>query len=255
MRRIFWTGLLVSGLLVTGCRLVMDDECKPGDEKCDGSRLVTCDFDSGDARFKWSGAECQSGKCVETAPGDDSNIAYCTLGADPVPNCAGLEPLERACDGNYLVQCIQGYSVYEIEECVSAGLCHPEVPACTVFPDKDPVCESEDPRSDVLICSGQWAVACMEGYRMFQVDCTAENLCYAFDEDRSIPQPETVRTATCILSDQADARCEQLISQEPGDDIQWRRDCFGNFLVTCVNEFLVEDADCGEDTCTNASCQ
>jgi hypothetical protein len=27
------------------------------------------------------------------------------------------------------------------------------------------------------------------------------------------------------------------------------------FLVTCVNEFLVEDADCGEDTCTNASCQ
>ena len=128
--RLFWALLIATTLWKVWAAWQLDacdDECQPEETRCEGNTALTCHVANSDMHkvgnpYIWHRMACPR-LCVVFNRDGRSPVARCTFSAQPEPRCpAG--PHTSFCDGNRLVDCVQGYVIGE-KVCEKTCVPHP----------------------------------------------------------------------------------------------------------------------------------
>ena len=215
---------------VVGCSSETE-VCQVGEGVCSANVAKNCaDEGSGPS---WSDQDCGSKICVDGVTGTGAPGAICALEAQPNSACPTDGSLGHTCLGSAIVTCQYGYAMFERQDCGSTDLCVPGLSICVLVPGQEPLCEGkEEDGGHARACDGRQSITCMQGYRIRKDDCGGDDLCY---QD----------TGICIVSTTPDPRCE--LENPSGEEPHYL--CSDNVLVTCYEQYLVKEEDCGAKTC------
>lgn len=144
---------------IPGCG---DEDCRSGEQRCDGQFVSTCQTISCHACLiaptvnRWVSQECPEA-CVE-----DKGQAFCALSSEPDSRChAGSSGL--LCAGSELVSCRSEFLTAARDCDVACIAPSAGVAFCAASADPDPGCESDE-ASPSMMCSGNTVERCTEGY-------------------------------------------------------------------------------------------
>jgi hypothetical protein len=242
-------GLLAVGMVGIHCA---DGVCDPADaDKCDGDYLVSCseeDYTEGAVLAK---VNCSPGTCIELDPVEYLVSALCVESDQQTQACLDNQEGGGVCDGSNYVYCYAGYVLELVEECASPDHCVIEsagYPGCTETVGKNPRCPQGDSVYLSAQCDGAELLHCAYGYLTESVDCASAALCYFSAEEE---------TSSCILSEEPDSRCEELIALGEQPEAGFRNGCDDELAISCLDTYLVSETDCTAErgSCFDGACR
>lgn len=196
-------------LLVSSAACVGEDECAPGESRCDGDGIVTCGS-PGDVSGKrsWSGlaAGCGQDRCLDVVDGA-LRIAVCSTSGQKDARCP-VETRGLVClDDRTRVTCQLGYASAEktCTACVTlpSSPTNPGAVVCAAEATPNAACDGFVGRA----CDGAAVVECQRGWVTTRTACGADApTCVVASGTFNQGSPFCVRSETCAEPDAV--RCE-----------------------------------------------
>ncbi len=205
--------------------------CDLGEARCiDDDTLETCRMETDpETEPRWDRHDCDDDEVCTTSPtGKD----MCALQTGAYPGC----PLDsdrpsQICDGPRLVYCNEGLAT-EIYECAGTCFMSDGKPLCSLFPDKDPLCDG----TEVTCVDPETRIECVDGWRIAERECGAEGGCVEFDAPGKFSNQGIEHRVVCSLEADQDPMCVPGVY-----DGYCRTNRIG---ITCWSGYVIQRTEC-----------